>query len=144
VYITQDKEEQTWPGSSVINFDPEHITMEILNRSPIWLKPVKWNQGGYDAVYIDTGKNLVRFVQVTRGKTHSFKIRFFHEFLSNLDRVPKLNFDIKRVDICFLVPKGNIGDFSISKTTGEGMLTKWGWKKGIEVDLIDIYGIDGY
>jgi hypothetical protein len=146
VYITQEKEEQTWPGSSVINFDPEHTTMEILNRSPIWLKPVKWNQGGYDVVYIDTGKNLVRFVQVTRGTEHSFKIEYFSAFFQKLMEVKDLKVEIKTLEIYFLVPK-NVKEFKFkySQISGQGGLHafKKGWEKGNEHNQVKVRGIQG-
>ncbi|CAM6100826.1 unnamed protein product [Calypogeia fissa] len=56
-------EEKTWPKSTFIDFDPGSIP-EVPNVA-VWWKPIRWNEGGYDAVYVERNSNLVRFVQVT-------------------------------------------------------------------------------
>jgi len=74
-----------------------------------WLIPKKWNQGGYDAVQIlpDGG---VRFVQITRAKTHTLKLKYFEEML---DALVKLGFQVKSVQIAFVI--SNQGTFKLGK-----------------------------
>ena len=52
-----------WKTRSVLILDPKNISVEICEADDVWLKPVKWNQAGYDAVYL-LGPT-VAFVQVT-------------------------------------------------------------------------------
>ena len=50
-------------------------------------KPTKWNQGGYDVVFVTalSEKNLaLLFGQVTKSITHSLKLKYFAEVLSFL------------------------------------------------------------
>jgi len=134
----------TWPGSSPVNFEVKKMTHETFDASPTWLRPYQWNQGGYDAVYVDKAEGLVRFVQVTRGKTHSFKIGFFYEFLFNLQQID-LDFEIEKLEILYLVPRKNVREFKVGAkdVTGQGLLAKFGWEKGQEWKEIRVYGIDG-
>ena len=70
---------QVWPQSDVTTLDIN--TFPSLEKSRLWLKPIQWNQGGYDAIFIDKSKALVRLVQVTASDRLSFKIKFFYLFL---------------------------------------------------------------
>ncbi|KAK5670292.1 hypothetical protein QVD99_002991 [Batrachochytrium dendrobatidis] len=74
-----DNEVQTWPASNVKTLDINAFPA-LPENNGVWFKPNKWNQGGFDAIFLDKGKGLVRFVQVTDGNTHSFKIEYFHSF----------------------------------------------------------------
>jgi hypothetical protein len=64
--------------SLVKSFDPDSLFEEpwLLNQ---FRRPIKWNQGGYDAVGLfKEGRRMVlRFIQVTRGSTHKMNMRFF-------------------------------------------------------------------
>ncbi|KAI3655886.1 hypothetical protein MP638_006820 [Amoeboaphelidium occidentale] len=106
-----DKSNKTtkWPRS-----EPSMISevSEIPNYQ-VWLKPRKWNQGGYDGIYIEKKKGYVRFVQITRAKTHSFKIRYLAEFLRELADCNH-SFEVKDLDIVFIVPKDLLATFKIS------------------------------
>jgi hypothetical protein len=148
----ENEEEEPWPKSNVLNFDPNDMSTDTFLQSPIWLKPLKWNQGGYDAVYVDKEKNLVRFVQVTRGKDHSFKIGYFAHFLEKFRQIEteikgQSIMEVKNLDIYFLVPKKKIQEFNIknSQITGEGLLHIFakGWEKGNEHNQVKVRGIQG-
>ncbi|KAI3655568.1 hypothetical protein MP638_002633, partial [Amoeboaphelidium occidentale] len=97
---------EKWHASVVFFFS----VMPSLPDKGIWLKPAKWNQGGYDAIFINKEEELVRFVQITRAESHSFKMEFFHEFLSKLAKSPS-SFEIKRLEIVFLVLKEKMNEF---------------------------------
>ena len=109
----------------------------------VWLKPSKWNQGGYDAIFIDKPGGLVRFVQVTRGDSHSFKIEYFYKFLQMLRDSPS-SFEISTLEIVFLVLKGKIANFKISNVSGQGRLAEFGWERGKEKDKVQVVGITGW
>ena len=109
----------------------------------VWLKPAKWNQGGYDAIYLDKGSGLVRFVQVTRGDSHSLKIEYFHQFLMMLRDSPS-SFEIRSLEIVFLVLKGKVDSFKVSAVSGEGLLADFGWNKGDEAEKVDVVAIAGW
>jgi hypothetical protein len=151
VYNKEENLEQTWPKSAVINFDPYKMNSQIFKTSPVWLKPLKWNQGGYDAIYVDIKKNLLKFIQITRGTEHSFKIEYFATFLKNLLEIKDFKIEIKTLEIYFLVPKKNVRDFKFkySKITGQGLLEDltrkgWGWKKTHEHEQVQVRGIQGF
>lgn len=90
-----------------------------------WMAPRLWNQGGYDAVCLEirernpttdiavpsncTGVIRVRFVQVTRAKTHSFKELYFKTFLTRLTTgLSNHNFWFEEVEVCFVTPIGKL------------------------------------
>jgi hypothetical protein len=102
----------------------------VLAHSSIWMRPVKWNQGGYDAIF--WSNNTVTFVQVARGKTREFKVEFFEQLLRAFTET--LGLQIQHVDIYYVVPHSNVQSFRISEVSGHGLLepyrtsdgTKWG------------------
>jgi len=100
IYDENNKEElfKESNHSNVFPIDPKNP--KILD-APMWYKPSKWNQGGYDSIYIDKKLGLVKFIQVTQAKEHSFKIRFFSQLLNIL----KDDFEIKILEIYFIVTK---------------------------------------
>ena len=107
------------------------------------MKPFKWNQGGYDAIFVDKTCGRVRFVQVTRGDSHSFKIEYFYSFLAKL-RDSASSFEIRALEIVFLVLKGKIANFKISEVSGQGLLSEFGWMKGKEKEYVKVIGISGW
>ncbi|KAJ3338158.1 hypothetical protein HDU83_008293, partial [Entophlyctis luteolus] len=133
-------EPEKWPQARIIHtIDSKRIP--VIPNFPTWFRPSKWNQGGYDAVYCDKARNHILFVQVTRGETHSFKIEYFHNLLKALSE-SRSAFEIKQLDIIFLVDTAKLQDFSISNVTGEGLLSAFqGWTKGREREKVKIYGI---
>ena len=61
-----------WDVNDVIDFDPkEDVTVSSMPVGT-WLKPVKWNQEGYDLVSLrcDHGRHYLRFVQITNAAEH--------------------------------------------------------------------------
>jgi DNA polymerase III delta prime subunit len=109
----------------------------------LWYKPKKWNQGGYDAIYIDKNKGIVKFVQVTGGDKHSFKIQYFYQFLLALSQSEQ-SFQIKSLDILFLVEQKKLGTFKLAKPSGQGLLEPFGWMKGKEKSKVKIVGVIGW
>jgi hypothetical protein len=125
---------------------------QVPDAGGVWLKPQKWNQGGYDAVLISRTieepivhqkpKVVVKFVQVTRAEAHSFKIGYFHSFL----KVLKDHFVIDDIEIFFLVEKSNLSTFKIpdSQISGQGLLHEFGWLKYKEKEKLQIIGVEGW
>lgn len=108
-----------------------------------WLKPVKWNQGGYDVIFVDKNQGYVRFVQITRGNRHSLRIEFFYDFLKRLQESDQ-SFEIKKLEIVFLLPEAKLQDFKISRVTGQGLLNAFsGWECGKEKDQVLVLGMKG-
>jgi DNA polymerase III delta prime subunit len=132
--------QEEWSSSSVLTFTE---VPTLPDDYGVWLKPIKWNQGGYDAIFIDKTSGRVRFVQVTRGDSHSFKIEYFYKFLLMLRDSPS-SFEINMIEIVFLVLKGKIATFKISEVCGQGLLADFGWKKGKEKDNVQVVGITGW
>ena len=113
---------------TIFLFDP--LSMQSIPEGPegpgpVWLKPSKWNQGGYDAVYVDKDNGIVIIVQVTRSGTHKFTIEYFAQLLEILSGL----MDIKAVEICFVVSPDVLENFKISTVSGQGLLRKYpGWQ----------------
>jgi len=95
--------------SEVFDFDPENPSYNVFKDGPKWMKPLKWNQGGYDGVYVDLPNELVRFIQITRGAEHSFKLEYFHKLLkafsNKFDTSKGETYKITKVEIYFLLLK---------------------------------------
>lgn len=66
----KDGSELQWAQAEVKVASPSALSSK-LDTAGIWIKPPVFNQGGYDAMYIDKAQGLVDFVQVTRARTVS-------------------------------------------------------------------------
>jgi hypothetical protein len=104
----------TWKAEKVPYFDPNDTIP--LDQAKQWLAPRMWNQGGYDAVYVEIVDNAgapkvqVRFVQVTRADKHSFKDHFFATLLCKLiGSFPSHQFEA--VEVYFVVPIWKLSTF---------------------------------
>ena len=78
------EEEKLLPVRSIVdNVDPKDsdslANLSLTNGT--WLLPKLWNQGGYDAVFVEG--NTLHFVQITSSKKHKLKLRY-HNVLSLL------------------------------------------------------------
>jgi hypothetical protein len=131
---------EKWDRGDIIQCD---LSAEQDTVKSGWVRPLKWNQGGYDAIFIDVSIGLVRFVQITRGDTHSLKLQYFYNILHKWQKMTK-TFEIQKVDIFFLVPSEKLAAFKLSSTgtTGHGLLHEFGWSKGKEAQQIKVCGVD--
>ena len=141
LFDKSNEEFQTWPESNVKTLDINSFPALPENKG-VWFKPSKWNQGGFDAIFMDKGKGLVKFVQVTRGDTHSFKIGRFREFLDALHVSKSLK--VKVLEIVFVVEQSKLANFKIQNPTGPGSLAEFGWVEGEERKRVTIVGIHGW
>ncbi len=100
----------------VVDFDPSGIIAAIPSVDRVWYKPLKWNQGGFDAVHVVYSSKAVTFVQITVSENHSLKLEHFASMIRNLSFRPH------SVEILFLVPQLIASKFRVSKWTGLGEL----------------------
>ncbi|GMF16749.1 unnamed protein product [Phytophthora lilii] len=104
-----------WEQSEIFFFSPVKYYIEISLDKPIWMAPTMWNQGGYDAVFVNKRENLVRFVQVTRAKKHTFDPFFFVALLDKLAASGLTQ--ISLVELYFVVPMARLETFSLPVST---------------------------
>lgn len=148
----------TTKGEIPAEFDPNSLDDVALVNALVaaegetraW-KPLKWNQGGYDIVFVTAGPNKelsLRFGQVTKSLTHSLKLQYFSEVVSSL---VKAGYQICEVEIAFIVSKTHMDSFRVipSRVYGRGLLSHVNspfkntkWAKGKEETLVTVYGID--
>lgn len=95
----------SWEPARVSRFDPQNPS--LLSTPSMWLKPEKWNQGGYDAIFLDRRQNLLRFIQVTIQHNHDFK----HEYYNSL--IDKIGLQLKTIEVYFVVPVDRLPVFRI-------------------------------
>ena len=92
---------EVWNVKGVKSFEPLEICSLPQND---WLTPIQWSQPAYDCVQFveeDTYK-LLRFVQVTRAKTHSFKLKYMLQLLEKFNTM--LGDQIKLLDVVVVNP----------------------------------------
>jgi hypothetical protein len=133
---TQKKE---FPKSPVQIFDVKALlSVSFPDDSGIWLKPQQWNQGGYDAVYVHKKDQRICFVQVTLADSHSLKLRYFRKFTNMLMQMKdSKGFEVKTLEIVFIVGKGKIDSLKISPVTGKGALAAFGWIHSKEAERVE-------
>ncbi|KAE9082567.1 hypothetical protein PF010_g21540 [Phytophthora fragariae] len=109
VYVESKLQQRQWGRSTIVFFDPDKYPIGVSLDGPTWMAPAKWNQGGYDAVFIDKAEQLVRFVQVTRAEHHTFDPIYFVMLLNRLV-AGGLN-QVAVVELCFVVPMDRLKAF---------------------------------
>ncbi|CAM6093750.1 unnamed protein product [Calypogeia fissa] len=112
-----------WEKSNPVDLPSQNENLSP--ESPTWFQAA-WNNGGFDAVYVDPQTKTVRFVQLTLNNQHSFKIKFFETFLYRLST----HMQAETLEIFFVYPKG--ANPTRPKITGEGLLDPFNWKTGEE------------
>ncbi len=116
-----------WRVSSVRSFDPHSPFEEpwLLNQ---FRRPIKWNQGGYDAVglFKEGRRMVVRFIQVTRGRTHKMNMRFFAYLAAKFSAY--YSAENMGVEIYLILPRFQGSKFvlkSTPKIVNSGLLTRY-------------------
>ena len=135
----------TLPVCDVERFRPaqDDIKQKLSNSTSLWLKPLKWNQGGYDAVYCHTKDKFIYIVQTTRATKHTFKVKYFFNLLTSFEAAfPGIAFDVR---IIFAVLEENLQSFQFTSEYEIGNLEKYGIKQNNEDKSkhIWILGIQG-
>ncbi|KAG2778193.1 hypothetical protein Pcac1_g11686 [Phytophthora cactorum] len=97
---------ERWEQSNIVFFNIDKSKISVYLDDPTWMAPVKWNQGGYDAVFVNKREKLVRFVQVTRAEEHIFNSIYFIALLNKL-AAGALN-QIAVVELYFVVPMARL------------------------------------
>jgi hypothetical protein len=133
---------QNWPESIVETLDVTCFPALPENKG-VWFKPCNWNQGGFDAIFLEKGKGLVRFVQVTGVGNHSFKIEYFYSFLMALRQTSE-SFEIECLEIIFVVDQNKRSTFKVAKPSVLGLLEDFGWKFGEELDKVKVVFLKGW
>jgi hypothetical protein len=103
----RDFDEALWPLESDVPAKSEWFT----GKSEVWIRPARWNQPGFDAVFICPENKTVEFFQVTQSLKHKFALRHFADCLTSLD--PKLNFTVL---VNVVVPLANLHNFKPNVT----------------------------
>ncbi|KAJ3347335.1 hypothetical protein HDU83_002191 [Entophlyctis luteolus] len=118
------------------------VEISLIPDGCTWWKPIKWNQGGYDAVVTNKIFGKITFIQFASGDVHSFKIQLFYMFLLAFAE-SRCSYHILELEIIFLVEKSKMKTFRIGQVSGQGLLHAFGWAKGQETRKVKIYGVDG-
>ena len=74
--VRKGDQELHLPVTEINYVDPDADDSNLQNlkkHAGLWLVPIRWNQGGYDAVYISG--DTVNFVQITSSKRHDLKLQ---------------------------------------------------------------------
>ena len=128
---SESEQHDDWQRCSVIPLEASEVQKALeQGEARLCLKPLKWNQGGYDAVILDSNDKLVRFIQVTIAETHDLKLRFMYECLQSLGIEQGGTW---KVEIVFVVPKENLYKFRMKRVEDEFILTQYGWTRDSQV-----------
>ncbi|KAJ3332569.1 hypothetical protein HDU76_013817 [Blyttiomyces sp. JEL0837] len=73
-----------WSEANIRMFDPRNLSTGLCFN--VWLKPITWNQGGYDAVFFDDRNGLVRFVKAVREGNQLIDLKYISELLHKVGR----------------------------------------------------------
>lgn len=123
--IRGDGKEETWAVLACVDVFTEHNV-----GHGVWLLPAASNQGGFDAVQIESTekgsgcqkKASVRFVNVTKADRHTLNLA---PVRSMLVRLVELGVTQARVDFVFLHPHGKPQP-TVRNPTSQ-TLADWGW-----------------
>ena len=92
-----------WKVSCATKFNPD-LPFKVTWLPNQYRIPQSWCEGGYDAVGLIHigGKRVLRFIQVTRGKSHKLKLRFFSELAAKFSKAQIL---IDGIEIAVVLPR---------------------------------------
>lgn len=96
-----------------------------IRGNSIVCKPTTWNQGGYDAFFVECvgdGILSLRFVQVTKGVSHDLKAEYMYSATMFFERA---GFLVESIEIAFLLTPKNSSSFSLDAVNGIGFLSKY-------------------
>jgi hypothetical protein len=163
---TMDGKQCVWPNEHVALFDSCDPDLNLFKaRRNMWLKPINWKQGGYDAVRLiftkeetsDHGRHKcyfdLEFVQVTKADSHSLKLQYFNQLITNINSKDKgmlycdnsyldNQFVFEKLRIFIVNPNGTVTRIPAGKIEGTGTLTPFNWKKGQEEHMVEYAEID--
>jgi hypothetical protein len=137
-----------WNGSPFIMLNPRGPKPPISNGDT-WLKPSRWQQGGYDAVHINLGEKRITFLQITRSESHSFLTEHFRLLLDQIKYV--WGDEIKYLSIYFVVPTNRASVCKIQSPPSTGLFTEYHvlgdaadstWRNGSELSHAKICSVD--
>ncbi len=133
--------ETTWSKSKMQDVDAVSGKFpNLTSEAGVWLQPSRWNEGGYDLVFIKKNENLIRFVQITNGESHALKLHCFWNFLNALNKSDE-SFECKNLEIVFVVDRLKMESFKITPVIGARLLKPFeGWDKD-EDKKCELYGI---
>jgi hypothetical protein len=131
------------PVSNVSIFDPEDFPKVSI---PQWFQPRMFNQGGYDALFIDPGNYTIQIYQIASGQSHDFKIELFAKLLGQI-RISNRSLFSKlkkiRLEVIFVVDLLRLQTFRIGTITGKGQLDDYeGWDENKKMRNIKIVGMN--
>jgi len=98
--------DETWLIPGFEEFDPK-CTLEVKSELEqcYWLRPVRWNQAGYDLVRmvkLDESKYILQLLQISGAVTHDLNLRHFADLAINVARTMSKE---TAVEIYVLVPE---------------------------------------
>jgi DNA polymerase III delta prime subunit len=120
------------PSSEIFVFDPKSFPALNKNSSSVWFQPRNFNQGGYDAVYINPSKSIIRIIQIASGATHEFRVDLFAKLLGQIKKLNTWLFTNLILEILFVVDYVKLESFEIGPITGKGLLADYGWLENQE------------
>jgi hypothetical protein len=86
-----------WSVPDVVDFNPDSEFCPSDIPVGTWLKPVKWNQEGYDLVcYLcEEGKHFLCFVQVTNAVEHVVNLQHFQRLVVKASRILQVTLGVE-------------------------------------------------
>ena len=88
-------------------------------------KPTTYNQGGYDAVFVELEMDKtihLRFAQIAKGKSHSLKGEYFYTVVHFFEEA---GYKVESVEIAFFLTAQNSSSFSLGGITGLDFLENY-------------------
>jgi hypothetical protein len=137
-------------GASIRKVDVEESD-SIQVEDEEWLKPEAETDPGFDLVYVSPQAEFVRFVRLTRSNRHALDLAPCKLFIDKLTEC-----EIKIVEFCFVVDKGNLATFRVinakrNPVQGRGALAKYRvasdrdegyWVAGSEETQVTVAGMN--
>eukprot|EP00657_Telonema_sp_P-1_P000764 TRINITY_DN1148_c0_g1_i1.p1 TRINITY_DN1148_c0_g1~~TRINITY_DN1148_c0_g1_i1.p1 ORF type:complete len:277 (-),score=83.43 TRINITY_DN1148_c0_g1_i1:18-848(-) len=102
-------QDESWTVAKIMEFDTlEGLDLNEIFQDGCWLKPKKFNQGGFDALQLFSGAKEnefgLRVTQITIAKTHSLKLQYVIALLQRVKN--ETQYKITELDVKMVVPEG--------------------------------------
>jgi hypothetical protein len=128
-----DIDNDSFQCSEAIEFVEPFATSEEITSYPVncWFIPRKFNNGGFDAVQLlqcEEGQYKLRFLQITRAKTHGLKLHFMKSFTDAYNAAVDEVLRATAVEIIIVTDMHSAKDF-VTPTHAQvvGSLSEYNW-----------------
>ncbi|TMW68708.1 hypothetical protein Poli38472_006176 [Pythium oligandrum] len=130
VRVTDQGREVHWPMAPVQILEVDQVVQWATCNEPLWIKPLTFDHGGYNAIYLDKSQGLVRLIQIAC--THDYELRL-EWFTQCVRAVSRSWTELRSVEVFVVVKRKELAKFKFAHVSGGELMRSFpGWETNEE------------